>query len=684
MKKLIPVVLGLLILISIFTPVNAVKEDTSAIKTEFEVEGSELQWQISPAVSTANLNKIACFNKKLYIAAGYGGTIRSSPDGSSWTTNTSLPVESPNELFDIACSEDSIVVVGDKGTILHSTDGFSWTVVKPATAGSIRKVIYGGKLFAAFTDKPGEILTSRDGLDWQVSDTGAESAVNDVIWNGKVYVTVGNNGEICTSLNGRIWQVKVIKNKPSFNKIAWNGKFFLTFGSTSAETDNLSYTSGVYAATSNNGYSWNFKTLSTKSMDKNSNKIYVSYCENIIWDGKQFIINQLEFTGVSPFAEGKMINYTTTDGIKFKKAGSFALNGDTSSVHLAYNGEYYLMACNNFTRPGFYYGPTVYTSRDGLKWDMVLNQNIENFRIRDIIYNDGQFILVGESGLIQYSSDGINWKQVGGEHHSPKLWNGKQYIAIENDIYGQSYIYTSDDRSNWKKQNKLPDGIWAQNLNWNGKEYTSFNYTSISTSQDLINWDTKTFENDSQIYKDVGSISAFSSNGAVYIIAGKNGTAISTDKINWTSKRMPNYYSEIILGNNSYIARNLYGQIDFSADGLNWKRIHIKDYSGTFLKVMFVDGQYSVAGSDGTIFKSPDGRNWTKAADGVNSSLISVIWTGSQFVANDYHTVYTYKNGTAWQKESVPFDIQYFSVHADDDRIYILSNGVLYYRELDG
>gem|GEM_PF-4448566 len=105
------------------------------------------------------------------------------------------------------------------------------------TNSSIKKIIYGKKLFIAFTEKPGEILSSRDGLNWKVSSTGAKTTVNDAVFNGKVFVTTGDAGEICTSLNGLLWQVKTVENHPSFSKIAWNGQMFITIGINTVNTD---------------------------------------------------------------------------------------------------------------------------------------------------------------------------------------------------------------------------------------------------------------------------------------------------------------------------------------------------------------------------------------------------------------------------------------------------------------
>lgn len=637
---------------------------------------SPSDWQIDKAFSKSSLNKLEFFKNSLYVAIGMQGTIRTSSDGQNWTINTDVFLNCQSDLLDIACTDESIVIVGSKGTILHSTDGLYWTSIQPITNYDIYKVIHGKDLFIGFTQKAGEYLISKDGLEWKVISTDAKEIVNDAVWNGQVYITVGANGEICTSENGLNWKAKNIKNKPYLSKIVWNGKIFITFGTTSVEKDYYSYTSGTYVATSNDGYSWNTKSLITKYSKKDSKQIYIINCENIIWNGKEFLIFLNETSGMGPSPENKMIIYRTTDGKSFKMSSNEI--GSPPSF-LVYTGKYYLMLCNNFALPGYYYGPSIYKSSDGLKWNLVKNEYIDDYCVKNLIFNYGQFLLVGDSGLIQTSRDGVNWEDTKNLRYIPQFWDGEKFIYIDF----QGYVYTSANGFDWKKEHKIKDGISRYNLTWTGKEFISNSDSSFSTSKDLINWEVTKFDDDSPVYKDVGYICAISTDQNKYIIAGTNGTAISADRKNWRTKKAPNAYKEIVFGNDSYIAFNSYGDIDYSDDGLTWKRVHIKDYTNKFLKVAFVDNQYQVIGSDGTIFVSPNGKNWTKYTDGLNVKLSNVLLIGHQIVAHNNFCVYTLNHNNVWQKENIPINYKFnISVYGSKNRLFVY-NGLLYFKDLN-
>ncbi len=676
-------ILSFFIVIIVLLP----KVATGASKEANQPVSSSLehQWQVSPTFSKASLNKIKLFNNKLYITVGSEGTIRTSADGLSWTLNTNILRTNTKELLDIACSDKCVVTVGDAGTILFSQDGLSWTLVKPLTTYPIKRIIYGKNMFIAFSDKPGEVLVSKDGMNWNNYDSGAKNPVNDVICNGKVFVTVGNDGEICTSLNGCNWQIKIIDKKPSFSKIAWSGKIFITLGTTFAETDNFGYTSGIYSAASTNGYSWKINPLSTRKLKKDSNEIYFCGTNEIIWNGKEFLVYQLEQKGYNGFPSSKLITFKTSDGFSYKEVASTVLNDDTCTIMIIYDScKNYLMVCDNFCRPGFYYGPAIYKSSDGLKWTVSLNENTENVHVKDVVFINGRYIIVGESGFFQYSTDGVNWSSSKQLSLFPMLWDGEKYISIED-----KYIYNSDDGFNWSKQGKISESLWLNNAKWDGNNFTWFgNYafgTFFGTSTDLIKLDMTKFDYNSKVYGDLHSLRAFSTNGSTYVIAGEKGTAISTDKINWKTKIMPNVYEDIIIGNKSYIARNFYGNIDFSSDGLNWKRIHIKDnsidYSKPIINVTYENALYSIFGSDGSVFQSPDGKNWTRTINGTDKIFQTVVFTGKDYIAKDFNHVYTFKD-SEWHQEQLPLDTYNIGLCVSDKRIFVYFNGFIIYKDI--
>lgn len=679
MKKYVFTVVAIILLL-LTTPAHICDAAPASEDSGQSSTAPSEQWLVDKGISSSNLNSITFFKNKLYITAGSRGTVRTSYDGISWETNTGLLSECSSQLVDVACSEDIIVIVGDEGTILSSSDGFKWTVVKPVTNNSIKKIIYGKKLFIAFTEKPGEILSSRDGLNWKVSSTGAKTTVNDAVFNGKVFVTTGNAGEICTSLNGLLWQVKTDKNHPSFSKIAWNGQMFITIGINTVSTDDSVYTSGVYSATSNNGYSWTTKKLSEKSMKKAKNFIDFTSCENITWTGSDFLISLLEYKGMLGFPDCNLSVYKTSDGKKIIKTGSLPMDSYTQSCLMVHTGSSYILVSNSFYRPGYFYGPFIYSSADGASWKEIPAESSMNNCVRDIICNKQSIISIGDGGIISSSYDGgANWVKTGGAVHMPQFWDGKNFISIDAD----NCVHTSKDGLSWVKQNKLPDEIWSSNLRWTGEVYTTYSYSSFSVSKDLVDWETTKIDPASRLYMDIGNINAFTIDKDRYIVSGQLGTAVSSDKKNWVTKKAPNAYGRIVVGQNSYIACNAYGDIDLSNDGLNWKRIHINDYKGKAAYVLYDKEHYIFIGSDGTAFQSPDGKTWTEFSKGALENIRSIIWTGNSFLADTAYNLYSSGDGASWHKESLPIDIYYPVFFAGGGRAFVYCNGVFLYKDIN-
>lgn len=664
MKKFITSILSFLIIINLFIPASA---EQAAVNTP-----EPSKWEIGNAVSPDNLYKVSCFKDKLYIGVGARGIIRTSPDGSTWTT-VSIVSDYSSELYDIMCTDDQIIVAGTNGTIMRSTDGTDWTTIKPVTGNSIRKVIYGKKLFLAFTDKPGEILTSKDGLSWKAGKTTAKQYITDAMWNGKIFIAVGANGEISTSKDGYNWQTKIIKNKPSFQKISWNGKIFVAFGTTTAYTNEYSYTSGQYIASSKDGYSWSIKTLKTKYLKKESPEIYICGCQNITWNGKAFIVILQEITGQAPAPDTKLITYTSNDGCDWKKAEANIY----SPFIIEWSGREFVAVSNFWAHPGYYYRYEIYYSKDGVKWNKVFEANKEDHKINDIIYGNGKFIIVGDRSETRSSADGINWDKDEIVFY-PQLWDGERFVSIDTKT---RYIYTSTDGLVWEKGNLIDWNISYDNLFWSGKEYVTFGSEyNIFTSKDLISWDKIKYNDNFDVYTDIGSISDSDTDGKRYVIAGPYGTAVSSDLQNWSTRKALNYYKSVIIGDTGFVALNIYGQIDVSADGLKWKRIKIKDYGNTIRKIIYAENKFIGVGTNGDVWYSENGSNWNKAESSVTKTLNDISWTGNEFIAvGEEGTIITSKDGTKWQQEVLPLKANLLNIFTNGEIALVNSpEGVIY------
>lgn len=98
------------------------------------------------------------------------------------------------------------VVVGKNGTIKTSPDGLTWTNQVSGDINTLRGVAFNGKEFAAVGDA-GTILTSQDGLTWTKETSHTTEALSTVMYDPEdaVFVAGGKNGLVRTKKAGQAW-----------------------------------------------------------------------------------------------------------------------------------------------------------------------------------------------------------------------------------------------------------------------------------------------------------------------------------------------------------------------------------------------------------------------------------------------------------------------------------------------
>ncbi len=683
MKKT-SVILILLIILNSFLPLKAYYQMNNSDEIYSNtIESSK--WQIDESTSISDLNCITYFKNKLYVAAGANGVIRTSSDSSNWTTNSEVQNNFHTNFWDIACTDEKIVVAGEKGTILCSDDGMDWTASRPVTEYNIRKVICSRKTFLALTDKPGEILVSEDGSDWKVLNI-SKNRINDVLWNGIVFAAVGDNGGIYTSNNGVQWKEKLQKNSPSLKKIAWNGKMFLAFG-TVPDKENTDYISGLYSATSKDGNTWSINPIRVqRKADLKANY----FCSNptIICTKNEFVITVLE-SSIIRLPDNYVSTFTSKDGKKWSYS-SFLKTDCSPTFHTLWDGKSIALAINNLDRYGNYSGTDFLKSGDGIKWEQAykLNGNNFNTKINDILFENGKFTAVGNTGKILCSEDFSRWEESKGIH-IPALWDGKRFISIDKN----NNIFTSVDGLAWKKEYRYNDSLQINYLTWTGKEYIALCGYSLLTSNDLKNWKAAGPKFDNELNNAVGIVNVFATDGIKFIISGATGTAVSKDKKTWTTKKFKpsQLYQSIIIGKSNYLALNKYGRLETSKDGLNWEKVNIKGLEGSIKDIAYTGEKFISSGTGGAVFLSADGTNWTKADSTVTANLLNVCWTGKEFYSVGNGTVISSNDGEKWVQEYIPHkygltfpDYQVPVIASGNDLILIYLQDKIIYKRSGG
>jgi hypothetical protein len=476
------------------------------------------------------------YGNGLFVAVGYGGTILTSPDGETWTRRTS---GTSNGLFGVTYENGTFVAVGDRGTILTSPDGVNWTARTSGTSNWLSGVTYGNGLFVA-VGYGGTILTSPDGVTWTVQASGTGNWLFGVTYENGTFVAVGDRGTILTSPDGVNWTARTSGTS--------NGLFGVTYGN------------GTFVAvgdrgtilTSPDGVNWTRRTSGTGNG-----------LSGVTYGNGLFVAVGL----------GGII-LTSSDGANWTAQTS----GTGNSLYGVTYGDGLFVAVG--------YGGTILTSPDGVTW--TARTSGTGNQLSGVAYGNGTFVAVGDRGTILTSSDGANWTA--------------QTSGTSGLLYGVTY----------------GDGLFVA-VGGGG---------TILTSPDGVTW-TARASGTSDWLRGV------TYGDGLFVAVGDRGTILtSPDGVTWTRQTSGTmeYLYGVTYGDGLFVAVGGGGTILTSPDGETWTRRTSGTSNGLF-GVTYENGTFVAVGDRGTILTSPDGVNWTARTSGTGNALHGVTYGNGRFVA---------------------------------------------------
>jgi hypothetical protein len=177
-----------------------------------------------PIPGTPPLRGVAHGNGR-FVAVGDQGTILTSPDGVTWTQQTS---GTPNRLNGVTYGNGTFVAVGERGTILTSPDGVNWSLRSSETGSFLWDVAWGNGLFVAVGSSR-TVLTSRDGVNWTRQDAGTGGDLFGVTHGAGFFVAVGH--PILLSLDGASWVEVPRPTSYALYAVAYGNGRFVAVGS---------------------------------------------------------------------------------------------------------------------------------------------------------------------------------------------------------------------------------------------------------------------------------------------------------------------------------------------------------------------------------------------------------------------------------------------------------------------
>jgi hypothetical protein len=233
-------------------------------------------------VATEALNQIAYNGTNLYVAAGNGGYLYTSPDGKTWTSRTSG--FSTNAIKDVAFGNGLWVAVGQNGTITTSTDGTTWTArTSNMSTNYINAVVYDNSLWVAVgagggTINTGGIIYSSDGITWTRKSQSLGtigSTYNTVVWNGTNWIvgaTASTTNYAYATTPSGTWTQDTTTGINDIGQIYWDGT-----RSIFVENNQV-----MYSATTTLASNLNYYGLAAQASNETT-KSFWKYYNNVVY-----------------------------------------------------------------------------------------------------------------------------------------------------------------------------------------------------------------------------------------------------------------------------------------------------------------------------------------------------------------------------------------------------------------
>ncbi len=277
---------------------------------------------------------------------------------------------------------------------------------------------------------------------------------------------------------------------------------------------------------------------------------------------------------------------------------------------------------------------------------------------QDITWGGGQFVIVGNYGLILTSADGIEWvvRHTGDNHLRCVAWGNGLYVAIG----GKGVILTSSNGIVWVKHHvPVMERAGLADIAWvNGKFLAVGTEGIILTSVDGVKWTRQ----DSGITEDLVGIAGV--NGQ-FMVVGKLGTVLRSPNASaWTADRIVgvDWLSSVAWNGQTLVAVGVAvgksrhrSVIASSSDQRQWEVDKFEKFDWRLFDVISSVDRFVGVGND--IVVSPDGVEWTflNARDHETNNRLSLngVAAGNDtYVAIGSakgHSIFTSRDGITWR-----------------------------------
>ncbi|AGF55774.1 chitobiase/beta-hexosaminidase C-terminal domain-containing protein [Clostridium saccharoperbutylacetonicum] len=461
-----------------------------------------------------------------------------------------------------------------------------------------------------------------------ISSTNFEnSATSSVTYGNGIYVAVGPNGLVKRSTDAYTWSTVNTGANTNYRSVTYGNGLFVTVGD------------GGKILTSSDGFTWVSESSTTTDN-----------------------LTKVIFTGSKFYVIGNYYNGSFT-GILLKSDDG--ISWSTVEVGLGSSSKGYssLAYGNGIIVVGDQQGNTYTSNNDGTSWIYTDLKASNSSNVNFISYLNNKFYASDSNAYLYYSSDGINWNQVGAPFRVVSsggcaqafcgFYDGTKYYMLGFDLSSYGGVMTSTDGINFTVERKDSTSIARDCLFANGK-YIQANDQGLLVSSDGVNWKHALVN---------GDFTSIAFDGTNYFTAGSTGASDgaiykSTDYSDWTMLQIPlnKGINGIAYGNGKYVAvgntaSNGKGTILKSTDGTSWTLGSSPNNEQSGLcSITYGNNMFVAVGSNLSIITSTDGENWTsRKYDNATYTLRSVAFINEKFVAcGDNGKVFYSDDGTAW------------------------------------
>jgi len=613
---------------------------------------------------TRSINSIVWNGVDLFLAVGDNGLALTSPDGTAWTYRETGVTES---LFDAVWHSNSFIVVGKNGTALATNDGISWVPESTNSSETLHAISNLSGVFIAVGNN-GTILR-RSGSIWTPQTSGTTEDLHGVARSISKYVAVGNNGIVLFSNNdGTTWTAPPSSTFPlNFTTdllgVSWGNNFYVATGK-----------NGVLLTAGDDGASWS-------KQDSSLSGTSGEWLFDSIWDPVNSVYVMVGSNGTIITTTNITSNIAANWSLQTSNTSETLLSITTGGTSTLIGGEYATQITTTT--------PTniVLTDMDMISEPSTTNVTsgrITSEHLNDILFANGIYTAVGNTGTILTSENFIHW------------------LSPASPTSDDLFDITVDSENN----NFLVSGAWGTLLSG------TFTAPWPATSWSSLTSGTSDFLH--------GVASSPASPGSILVTAGSGG-AIFTSNDNggsWTPTAGPTQTLEdinsLVTSDSLMVAVGNSGVVLNSTDGgINWALQTSTPENPTPANACTSSHLHDVAwkstaptrfvavGDAGAVCISNDGSDWNSITPATppstTSPLYSVVWGKAQFIAvggiASSSTIYTSPDGDVWtlRNSAEPYTLrdiawngEHFFAVGDGGTILTSPQGITWVRNSSG